>query len=103
MQAHSLSLVLLLITVPTPRVAVSSTVRIAVAAGLHLEDPSSVRTSMQLPPADQFEMYERKKLWHSIHMLDLTVASVCGSAFQAPSTVSRSSVWTETNFTLTEG
>ena len=70
------------------RVTVSSVVRMAVAAGLHLDENSGyAQASINLPPPDQIEAQERKKLWHAIHMVDLTVASVCGSSFQVPANV----------------
>lgn len=63
----------------------SSVVRIASAAGLHLEDGlSRSQPSIVLPQPNQVELQERQKLWHAIHMVDLTVASVCGSSFQVP-------------------
>lgn len=72
------------------RVAVSSIVQIAMAAGLHLDERTNyIQPTINLPPPDQIEALERKKLWHAIHMIDLTVASVCGSSFQVPANVSK--------------
>jgi hypothetical protein len=58
------------------------------AAGLHLDERNNpTQPSISLPPGET-EAQERERLWHAIHMIDLTIASVCGSSFQVPANVS---------------